>query len=52
MKQNFIENLLVFVCAKGCMMGKVWIEPDKREFILYIEGQDQYVKGVLQGKLR
>ena len=34
-----------------CMQGMVWIEPDKHESILHVEGQAQYVEGVMQGVL-
>ena len=36
-----------FTSAKGCMQGTVWIEPHKCESVLHMEGQGQYVKGVL-----
>ena len=35
--------------AKECIQGTVCIEPDKRESMLHMEGQAQYVEGVLQG---
>ena len=31
------------------MQGMVWIEPDKRDSMLSMEGQAQYVEGVLKG---
>ena len=40
------SNLFVFVCVKGCMQGTVWIEPDKCESMLHMEGQAWYVGGV------
>ena len=33
------------------MHGTVWIEPDKHESVLHMEGQARYVEGVLQGEL-
>ena len=36
--------------AKRCMEGMVWIEPDKHEFMLHVEGQALSV-GVLHGVL-
>ena len=41
--------VLMCLCAKGCMQGTVWIEPDKRESMLHVVGQAQYVEGMLQG---
>ena len=40
------NNLLVFVCLKGCMQGMVWSGPDKCETTLHAQGQAQYVEGV------
>ena len=31
------------------MHGTVWIEPDKHEPMLHVEGQAQYVEAVFQG---
>ena len=32
------------------MQRTVWIEPDKRESMLHVEGEAQYVEGTLQGE--
>ena len=38
----------VYACVKGYMKGMVWIELDKREFMLHMEGQAWYVEGIMQ----
>ena len=49
MKQGFTVKkkikFVIFVCAKECMQGIVWIEPDKHESMLHMEEQVQYVDG-------
>ena len=35
----------VGVGAKGCRQGTVWIESDKHESMLQMEGQARYVEG-------
>ena len=37
------DNFVVLLCV--CMHGIVWIEPDKCESILHVEGQSHYVEG-------
>ena len=42
MKQGFIVTIILLeflVSLKGCIQGAVWIEPDKRESVLHVEGQ-------------
>ena len=49
-KKGFILiKYLCIVCV--CVKGTVWIEQDKCGYILHMEGQAQYVEGVLQGEL-
>ena len=52
-KKKKVCSIWLCVClrAEGCMEGMVWIEPDKCEFILHVEGQAQYVDGVLLDKV-
>ena len=41
----------IFMCVKSRMLESVWIEPDKPESTLHMEGQAWYVEGVLQVEL-
>ena len=45
------SNFFVFLCmcVKGCIMGMVWIEPDKHESMLHVKRQARYVEGVYAG---
>ena len=45
------NNLLIFVCvfAKGCMQEMVWIEPDKCESMLHVDGQAGVLRGGVYG---
>ena len=59
MKLGFIVKLfVVHTCMGGCahekgsMQRTVWIEPDRPESMLHMEGQAQYVEGVLRGELK